>query len=41
MGNRAIDKNTKGQIEGKKKVLVKHFLASLIDLKLSHNKQIP
>ena len=34
------DENIKGQIKGKEKVPAKHFLALLIDFKLSHNKQI-
>ena len=38
MDNRAIDKNTKGQIESKKKVPTKYFLALFMDLKLSYNK---
>ena len=45
MGDKAMDinedKNIKEQIKGKKKVPTKRFSASLIDLKLSHNKQIP
>ena len=44
MGNKAIDinkdKNTKGQIKGKEKVPAKYFLVLLMDLKLSHDKQI-
>jgi len=36
-----MDKNIKGQIKGKEKVLVKHFSVLLMDLKLSYNKQIP
>jgi len=45
MGDKAMDinkdKNTKGQTKGKEKVPAKHFSASLMDLKLSHDKQIP
>ncbi len=36
--NKAINKNIKGQTEGKKKMPTKHFLVLLIDLKISHNK---